>query len=240
MKTRVLDKYINAQVKYWQQEQNKLSATSEQKSLRQFITINREYGCLGYSIAQEIVGILNSVDPAPEPLWAAYERQVLDKVMEEMDLSSSLVKTLTDDALKDMTDILTSAFSDLPPQVAVYQKLAQTIRILAGHGNVIIVGRAGNVITRDMSGGYDVMIIAPMEYKIQNIMKLRGIPKKDAEKLIIENTARRENYIKEYVRFDVTDPHNYDLVINLGDISPRGVAELIIEGLKVTTAHRNQ
>ncbi|MBN2078834.1 MAG: cytidylate kinase-like family protein [Spirochaetes bacterium] len=240
MKTMALDKYINAQVKYWQQEQHKLSATSEQKSLRQFITINREYGCLGYNIAQEIVGILNRADPTPEPLWAAYERQVLDRVMEEMELSSSLVKTLTDDALRDMTDILTSAFSDLPPQVAVYQKLAQTIRILAGHGNVILVGRAANVITRDMSGGYHVMIIAPMEYKVQNIMKLRGISKKDAEKLIIENTARRENYIKEFVRFNVTDPHNYNLMINLGEINPKGAAELIIEGLRVTTAYHNR
>ncbi len=241
MKTRVLDKYINAQVKYWQQEQNKLSATSEQKSLRQFITINREYGCLGYSIAQEIVGIMNSVNPAPEPLWAAYERQVLDKVMEEMELSSSLVKTLTDDALKDMTDILTSAFSDLPPQVAVYQKLAQTIRILAGHGNVIIVGRAGNVITRDMSGGYDVPTYRPRRMLSRISWKLPGHSKKDAESLSSRTPRGGKNPLsRNTYGFDVTDPHNYDLMINLGEISPRGAAELIIEGLRVTTAHRNQ
>ncbi|TFH41147.1 MAG: cytidylate kinase-like family protein [Chrysiogenales bacterium] len=240
MKTKVLDKYINAQVRYWQQEQHKLSTPSQQKSLRQFITINREYGCLGYAIAQEIVSILNNTEPAPEPLWAAYERQVLDRVMEEMELSSSLVKTLTDDALRDMTDILTSAFSDLPPQVAVYQKLAQTIRILASHGNVILVGRAANVITRGMSGNYDVMIIAPMDFKVNNVMKFQSLSKKDAEKLVIENTSRRENYIKEYVKFDITDPHNYDLVINLGEIPIRGAAELIIEGLRIKTTPRTE
>lgn len=237
MKTPALDKYISAQVKYWQHQQHSLTTPPEKKSLRQFITISREYGCSGYGIGQEIISIMNSADPAPEPLWAAYERQVLDRVMEEMELSSHLVKTLTDDALRDLTDILKSAFSDLPPQVAVYQKLAQTIRILAAHGNVILVGRASNVITRGMVGGYHVMMIAPMDYKVENIMKFKNIPKKDAEKLVIENTERRENYIKEYVKFNVTDPHNYDLVVNLADMTEKGVAKLIIEGMKLKNSH---
>jgi len=237
MKTPALDKYINAQVKYWQQQKHSLKEPPEGKSLRQFITISREYGCSGYSIAKEIVKILNEADKTPEPLWAAYERQVLDRVMEEMDLSSSLVKTLTDDALRDLTDILKSAFSDLPPQVAVYQKLAQTIRILAAHGNVIIVGRASNVITRGMKGGYHVQMVAPMEYKVHNVMKFKNISKKEAEKLVIENTARRENYIKEYVKFDVSDPHNYDLILNLANTTVKGVANLIIEGMRIKTHH---
>jgi hypothetical protein len=235
MNKSAMDKYINAQVKYWQQQKNSL-ALPEQKSLRQFITISREYGCSGYGIAKEIAIILNNADKTPEPLWAAYERQVLDRVMAEMDLSSSLVKTLTDDALRDLTDILKSAFSGLPPQVAVYQKLAQTIRILAAHGNVVIVGRASNVITRGMTGGFHVMLVAPMEYKINNIMKFKNLSKKDAEKLIIDNTARREDYIREYVKFDVTDPHQYDLVINLSNTTVHGVADLIIQGMKLKSS----
>ena len=237
MKTPALDKYIGAQLKYWQQQKQSLTTPPEKKSLRQFITISREYGCSGYGIAQEIVSIMNNTATPPEPLWAAYERQVLDRVMEEMELSSHLVKTLTDDALRDLTDILKSAFSDLPPQVAVYQKLAQTIRILAAHGNVILVGRASNVITRGMAGGFHVMMVAPMEYKVENIMKFKNLSKKDAEKLVIENTERRENYIKEYVKFNVTDPHNYDLVINLADTNEKGVAKLIIEGMNIKNPH---
>ncbi len=232
MPTSTLDKYISAQVKYWQQKKNTLTAPEERKSLRQFITISREYGCSGYTIGKKIAEILNKAEPAPSPLWAAYERQVLDKVMEEMELSSHLVKTLTDDALRDLSDILKSVFSSLPPQVAVYQKLAQTIRILAAHGNVVLVGRASNVITREMSGGYHVMIVAPMEVKIQNVMKNKNVSKKEAEKLVIDNTARRENYITEYVKFDVRDPHNYDMILNLGSTGIDAAARLIIEGMK--------
>ena len=230
-----MDKYINAQIKYWQQQKNTIPV--QEKKYRQFITITREYGCSGYSIAKEIVKILNNGDKKPEPLWAAYERGVLDRVMKDMGLSSHLARTFTDDAQKALTDILKTAFGSLPPQVAVYQKLAETIRLLAANGNVVIVGRASNVITRGMIGGYHVMIIAPMEYKVKNIMKLKNITKKEAEKLVIENTARRENYIKEYVNFDITDPNHYDLVINLAHHTTNGVAQLIIEGMKLKSSH---
>ncbi len=232
MKTQSMDKYINAQIKYWQQQKNTISA-QEKKNYRQFITITREYGCSGYTIAKEIVKILNNGGKKPEPLWAAYERGVLDRVMKDMGLSSHLTRTFTDDAQKALTDILKTAFGSLPPQVAVYQKLAETIRLLAANGNVVIVGRAANVITRGMFGGYHVMIIAPMEYKVKNVMKLKNITKKEAEKLVIENTSRRENYIREYVNFDITDPKNYDLVINLAHHTTNGVAQLIIEGMKL-------
>lgn len=236
MPTSTLDKYISAQVKYWEQKKNTLTTPEERKSLRQFITISREYGCSGYSIGKKIAEVLNSAEPAPSPLWAAYERQVLDRVMQEMELSSHLVKTLTDDALRDLTDILKSVFSTLPPQVAVYQKLAQTVRILAAHGNVVLVGRASNVITREMKGGYHVHLIAPMEVKINNVMKFKNVSKKEAEKLVTDNTARRENYITEYVRFDVRDPHNYDMVVNLGSNGPETAVRLIIEGMKAKAA----
>ena len=236
MNTPAVDKYVSAQIKYWQQQKHTVTAP-EKKSLRQFITISREYGCSACTIAQEMVELLNSADRAPEPPWAAYERQVLDRVMQDMGLSSHLARTLTDDAQKVMTDILKTAFSNLPPQVAVYQKLAETIRLLAANGNVIIVGRASNVITRGMVGGFHVMIVAPMDYKVYNVMKFKNLKKKEAEQLVIDNTVRRINYIKEYVDFDVSDPHNYDLVINLAHTTPRGAARLIIQGMTLKSSH---
>lgn len=233
-----LDKYIGAQMKYWQVQKHSITDPEQKKKAeRHFITISREYGCSGFNIGKEIAKILNSAPEKPEPLWAAYERQVLDRVMEDLGISSYLAKTMTDDAQRNMTNVLKSTFSDLPPQVAVYQKLAETIRLLAVNGNVIIVGRASNVITRGMAGGYHVMVIAPMEYKIVNVMKHKNVSKKEAEKLVTENTKRRVNYIKEYVRFDVNDYHNYDLVINLSNYSVSGAAHLIIEGLKLQGSH---
>lgn len=226
-----MDKYINAQVKYWEQKQAMIDVAEDEKIHAPFVTISREYGCEGYDLGAKIIEIINK-EFNPEPLWAVYDRQVLDKVMKDMGLSSKLAKTLTDDALNSMTNVIQTTFSKFPPQVAVYRKLAETVKLLAANGNVIIVGRAGNVISRFMKGGYNVRVIAKMDYKVQNVMKNQNIPAREAEKLIQTNTERRNNYIREFVDFDVTDPHLYDIIINLSRINIDNAARLILEGMK--------
>jgi len=226
-----MEKYINAQVKYWEQAKARIDIEEDEKIHAPFVTISREYGCGGYDLGKKIIEIINE-NYNPNPLWAAYDRQVLDKVMEDMGLSSKLAKTLTDDALKSMTNVIQTTFTKFPPQVAVYRKLAETIKMLAANGNVIIVGRAGNVITRFMKGGYNVRVIAQMDYKVKNVMENQNLSAREAEKLIQANTERRNNYIREFVEFDVTDPGNYDIMINLSRINIDNAARLILEGMK--------
>ncbi len=226
-----MEKYIQAQVKYWQSQKEKIKEP-ETKSLHQFITISREYGCSGFEIGKEIIETINKTNTLETP-WAVYDKQVLDRVMEDMGLSSSLTKSLTDDALNSLTNLLQTSFTKFPPQVAVYRKLAETIRLLAAYGRVVIVGRAGNVITRGMKGGYHVKIIASMDYKASNVMRFKNLSRKDAERVVEENTERRVNYIKEFVNFDVNDPHNYDLIINASKHANAEIANIIIEGIKL-------
>ena len=227
-----MEKLINKQVKFWESQKAKVKEIDEVEALKPFITIEREYGCLGYDLAKKIVDILNT-EYKEDPVWAAYDRQVLDRVMKDMGLSESLTKTLTDDARQQLANVLNTSFSKFPPQVAVYKKLAETIRMLAVNGNVVIVGRAGNVITRGLKGGYNIRIIAPMDFKIKNIMKIKNVDKKEAEKLVIDNTARRVSYIREFVDFDIDDPHNYHLILNAAKFSVEEKARIIIEGLKI-------
>lgn len=225
-----MEKFIGNQMKFWESQKAKVKLHDTES--KPFITIEREYGCLGYDLGKKIVELLNAEYP-DGLVWAAYDKQVLDRVMQDMGLSESLAKTLTDDARQQMANVLSTSFSSFPPQVAVYRKLAETVRMLAANGNVVIIGRAGNVITREMKGGYNVRIIAPMEYKIKNVMQIKGVDKKEAEKLVIDNTARRVNYIREYVNFDILDPHNYHLILNAAKFSNDEMARIVIQGLKI-------
>ncbi len=228
-----MEKYLSAQVKYWQQMKEQISAKEiEKKKHLPFITISREYGCFGYNLAEKLIKLLNE-EYNPEPVWAAYDRKLLEKIMEDMGLSQSLTETLTNNARKTLTNLLQTTFSKFPPQVAVYRKLVETIRILAINGNVVIVGRAGNVITRDFDQGYHVRLVASMDWRIKNIQGKTDMSKKEAEKTILEKTREREGFIKEYVKFDLTNPHNFHIVINNSHHTLEEAARLIIEGMKI-------
>ena len=226
-----MDKYINAQVTYWNKQKDKLSVPEKTNPLP-FITISREYGCGGYEVAKRLAEVFND-ELKQTPQWAAYNRELLDKVMDDMGLSSSLANTLTGTARSGLTNLLQTSFSSFPPQVSVHKKLAETITILALNGNVIVVGRGSNIITRSIKNGYNIRLVAPLNWRTEQIVKKMNISKQDAIKLIAEKTKQRDTYLKEYLKFDVADPHNYQLIINNADHSVDQAARIIIESMRI-------
>ena len=233
-----MDKYISSQFSFWKNQKNNVdihdphrnrSVNSKKYS---FITISREYGCMGFTIAAALTEILNKKFKM-DPPWAAYDRELLERVMKDMGLASSLLETMTGNARKTLTDLLQSYFDKLPSQVAVYRKIAETVRVLAEVGHVILVGRASNIITRDMPGALHIRIIGSMEFKVNNIAQANNISKKEAEKLIKEKSLQRDSFIKEYIKFNVDDPQNYDLINNNSTHTTQEAAQLIIEALQI-------
>ena len=99
------EKYISQQIKYWQKQKEKLSTIEIEKIKLPFITISREYGCLASEIGQKIADLLNN-DGEFKPVWAAYDKQLLDDIMNDLGLSSSLSETLTGKARKQLTNIV--------------------------------------------------------------------------------------------------------------------------------------
>lgn len=226
-----IDKHINAQVTYWKKKKDQLEEIEKVNRLP-FITISREYGCGGFHVAAEIIEILNK-EMNPEPKWAVYDKKILEKLMVDTGLSSSLVETLTGRARNNLTDVIQTFFSKFPPQVAIHKKVSETITMLALNGNVVIVGRGSNMITKKFTGGYHVRLVAPLDYRVDNVSKFMNVSKAEAAKLINEKSKQREGYLKEFFKFDLTDPHHYNLVINESRFTVEQTARIIIGGLKI-------
>lgn len=229
-----MQNHIESQVKFW--EHNKLKIDMEEgNKLSQptlpFLTVSREYGCGGFEIGQRISQILTD-EMKIEPAWMAYDKELLEKLQKDTGLTQPLIETLTNKARNTLTNAIQGLFSDLPPQVTVYQKLVEIVRILATNGHVIIIGRAGNIITRDMPNGYHIRLVADMEWKIDRISQAFSINARQAEKQILEKSKQREKFMQEYVHFDLSNPHNYDLVINNSRHDTEESARLITGAMK--------
>jgi len=231
----IMETYINGQVKFWEKQKEKIDTSQikkeEVKKQLPFITISREYGCGAYEIGKKLADFLNEKS-AGTPPWAAYDKELLEKIMNDMGISSSLAETLTNNAKKALTNLLQTSFSKFPSQVTIYKKLVETERLLATNGKVILIGRAGNVITKDMEKGYNVRIVADKKWKVNRLAALMKIKEKEAEKIIDAKDKERNLFIKEYVKFDVTDPHHYHLFINVARHTEKEVAEIIAKGLE--------
>lgn len=234
VRTASITTHINSQIATWRKQREKIDLDVKKRdpvrSPGVFVTVSREYGCGGFDIAEKTADIINR-ERRPSPQWVPYDRAILETIMEDLGLTSSLMETLTSPARKQIDDFLQTALGELPPQVVVYRRLAETVRTLATNGNVIIVGRAGRAITRGLDRGYHVRIVAPLEWRVERIAGLCGLTRREAEKMILEKGSAREDFLRRFVKFESTEPEDYHLVINNARHGMDGTARMIVAGL---------
>ncbi|MBW2149261.1 MAG: cytidylate kinase family protein [Deltaproteobacteria bacterium] len=115
-------------------------------------------------------------------------------------------------------------------------KVLHTVKIaiydLARKGNVIIIGRGGFLLLKDIPGVLRVKIVAPFETRVRNMAKTGKSPK-EIEDILRNSDREREGFIRHYYHADENDTHRFDLVINTEKISFDKAARLIIESRRL-------
>ncbi len=101
----------------------------------------------------------------------------------------------------------------------------------AAKGNVVIVGRAGQVILRDQPGVLHVRVVAPLEVRAERIARAHAISLESARAQIEASDKFRRHYLKRFYHVLWDDPDLYDLVVNTGRMTPAAAAEMIIEAV---------
>ena len=98
---------------------------------------------------------------------------------------------------------------------------------IAEEESCIIAGRSGFYVLRNHPNHLNVLIQAPMEHRIERVMRKQGLTRKEAENAIKKVDKMRENYVNKYTGTSRYDTRNYDLVINIDGKTEDEVAELI-------------
>jgi cytidylate kinase len=114
---------------------------------------------------------------------------------------------------------------------AYCQAMQQVMDELATAGNVVIVGRAGQVTLRGRPGVLHVRVIAPAQVRAERVASRRGIPFAAAQAQVEASDRYRYNYLRRFhhVRWD--DPDLYDLIVNTERVTSEAAAALIAEAL---------
>ncbi|MBO6188865.1 MAG: cytidylate kinase-like family protein [Prevotella sp.] len=109
--------------------------------------------------------------------------------------------------------------------------LAETeiLKGIAEDGSCVIAGRSGFYVFRDHPNHLSILIQAKKESRIARLVRKRGITSDEAQKIIDEVDLGRENYVKKYTGTSRYDTRNYDLVINMSDITEDDAVDLIMD-----------
>ncbi|MCH8206605.1 MAG: cytidylate kinase-like family protein [Chloroflexi bacterium] len=124
---------------------------------------------------------------------------------------------------------LTQEFEDLPQPTITrgheledekyFEAVSKTMHDLAAVGNVVIVGRGGYIILRDVPGVLRVGVVATLEDRIQTIVERERIDREEAERTVQARDKARVNFFKRFFGIEHPDsPELYDLVVNTSDM----------------------
>jgi len=102
----------------------------------------------------------------------------------------------------------------------------------ARKGKVIIVGRGGQVLLKDLPGVVHLRIIAPFDIRIRRIIEQSGGDEKQATRILRRNDRDSSGFIQSVFDVDWDEPSLYDLVINTQKLSVDTAVKMILESIQ--------
>jgi cytidylate kinase len=220
--------FINCQLK---PSSNPIALSTEHKPRWRGITISRQAGTGGHLIAELVAGHLQTHRTDGEATWMVFDRNLLEKVLEHHQLPARLAKYMPEDRVSGVHDTLDELFGLHPPTWKLVEKANDTILRLAELGNVILLGRGGNIITSKLDYMFHVRLVGDKAARIEFVQADRKLDKKAATELVEQEDEGRRRYIKHYFHRDIDDPSLYHLTINTTQIGHVTAAGIIAESV---------
>ena len=119
----------------------------------------------------------------------------------------------------------------LSPATAAVESYNRAVRDvmeeLAAGDNVVIVGRAGQVILRGRPGVLHVRIVAPEQVRAARVARRQGVSLGAALAQVQASDRNRRDYLKRFHHCRWDDPDLYDLIINTARITVAAAADII-------------
>jgi cytidylate kinase len=103
---------------------------------------------------------------------------------------------------------------------------------VAEEGNLVYYGRAGQQLLPGIPHVLKVLIVAPVEYRIELVRAQQGMDSESARQYVRELDRVRSRRFRAVFNADWQDPIGHDLVLNSGRFSPEVGAALIADTVR--------
>ncbi len=193
-----------------------------------FLTISREAGAGGNSLADAVLEAMKEKKAECFQDWQRFNQELCRMISEEPGLKVSLEPLLKFEYRSQIEDMMEEIIVGTTPQDVVNKKVLHLMRTLAAFGKVILVGRGGVCITRHLPLGVHVRLVAPLEARIRKMSNLLELTYEKAKEFVFEQDKSRARFLKTYFGRDIADPLLYDAVWNTGTVPLDQIAQSVL------------
>lgn len=117
---------------------------------------------------------------------------------------------------------------DAAEEEAIVKTTERVIEEAATEGRVVLVGRGAQAVLATRPNALHVYVVASKPFRRQVAIDRLGVKPSDADKVMQQTDARRDEYVKSNYGRDRQDLTQYDLVLNSERLGFEGAAEAIV------------
>lgn len=200
------------------------SDTAQPASAGLVITIAREYGCGGREIGKQIASQFGI---------PCYDHQIIEKIVSESNLSSSLV---SDEEQRVSPSELYRLYAwyaySLPGNTSIAEQLfdldCRIINHFAQEGSCVIIGRLANLILKDRLNVIRIFVYASKESEAARVSARDKLSLDEALEKVKRVNRERAAHCEHFTHTQWKDATNYDITINSDLYGIHETAKLLI------------
>jgi len=182
------------------------------------IALSREAGAQGTAVANELGRRLR---------WPVYDHELLERMAEKMQVNVNLLESIDERGSSWLREAVQSFLLNRSvSEQAYFLRLVETLLAEGAEGRGIIVGR-GAVFVLPPATTLRVRLVANLDDRIARICGEMHLSAAEARRHIRDTDRERAGFIREHFHADVTDPLDYDLLLNTSRFSVPVCAEII-------------
>jgi len=223
--------YMKIDLKEYFSEKDKLLAEASQPG--PVVTLSREFGCEVIPIAQNLVTRLNlSKNPTKnttQPRWQWISKEILNESAKILQRQPHEVqRAFTPNEKSNLEEMISSLSQESISLNKINETIKDIILTYSKKGHVIIVGRGGVSVAKEIERSLHIRVHAPLSYRIENLIKSKNLSAQEAEKMANENDSRRELFIGKLTgkKFH---PSIFDASLNRSTLSADDIVKVIMD-----------
>jgi cytidylate kinase len=184
-----------------------------------YIAVSREAGVGGTEIARSVGEKLG---------WEVLDKELLDCMATRYRLSREMLELVDETTSSWVYDVFGGWLDHrLVSHESFVAHLVRVIVMAARQGNVVLVGRGAQfMLPRDR--GLSVRIVGSDKYRIRKVMEDRGLRAAEAKQWVEQTDQGRRDLAQRFLHRDLTDPHFYDLIVNVEEFGQEATADLVV------------
>jgi len=193
------------------------------------ITISRLTGCDARETASIVIEKLNTRFGTTK--WRWVDKDIIYSIARELNIDTQRIENYYEGIkLSNLSEMILAFSGGFVSDLRVKKAIKDVVLSICKEGYVVLVGRGGVAIARDIKDALHVRLSAPFYWRVENVMRKKEMGLETAEKYVIETDEKRNDLIQTFLDKKVKNAETlFDVTLNRQSFSISETADLIVE-----------